>query len=131
MSTISGRDEPGVIVLVGVRNPRLVPQGWAAVVVHRPGGHYRDSLRSYEVHLDGFLVGVVKPGRHLVVHTAPGPHRLQGRIDWCSSPVVAVNAEEGRSAYFTMEPNGGFGELVAAILWSPSTYLRLAPVFAP
>ena len=122
---------PGDAVPVDPRGPVPTPPGRAVVVVHRPGHHYQDSLRGYRVRLDGVEVGAVRPGGTLVIGTAPGAHRLEGRIDWCSSPSVAVAVEEGRPAHFVLEPNGTVLGTVAALAVSPGTYLRLTRAPAP
>lgn len=49
---------------------------------------YTNSWRSYQVVLDGDVVGELKDGQQIEFDVNPGQHSLCLKIDWCRSNVV-------------------------------------------
>lgn len=56
--------------------------------IRRTAHQFTDRLRSYEVALDGNIVGRVNAGEVVEYNTSPGEHTLQLKIDWCGSPTL-------------------------------------------
>lgn len=61
------------------------------------GCAWADKLRAYRVLVDGQVAGEVREASTLVVAMTPGPHTVQLRIDWCTSPEIRVMAQPGRT----------------------------------
>jgi hypothetical protein len=101
----------------------LVEHG-AKIVFTRPGGHYRDALRSYTLEVDGVPRGRIKPGQSVAVDIEPGPHTARAQISWTGSPPLEVNLEPGEEVRLRVEPAG----TPAQALWQVvgrTRYLRL------
>ena len=98
----------------------------AKLIVTR-GTAFRDRFRAYQILVDGTRVAAVQAGARVKVEISPGPHEVQARIDWCSSPRVNVEARDGD---INLEVGScidclWFGEIVARITWKRSEYLFL------
>ena len=76
------------------------------LVIHRIH-HYRDTIRSYHVEIDGERVGVVKNDNRTVFELPPGQHSVKLRLMWISSPVQLVDLPEGQEVHLLCGPNGG------------------------
>jgi hypothetical protein len=50
-------------------------------------------LRRMKVQVDGVTVARLRPSRTATVEVGPGPHVVQARMDWCSSPTVMVESD--------------------------------------
>lgn len=70
---------------------------------------WRDRLRSYRVYVDGIRVARIRAGQTITLPVDTGEHRLQVRIDWCRSPVLAIAA--GRDAIRLRCGNAGVSPL--------------------
>ena len=90
----------------------------------RASGHYRDSLRSYTVWLDGQVVGKISPGKSLAFSVPPGEHGLQLTVDWCRSPLQVIRLADAQTADFYCRPAGAFWE-VWRIFTDVSNYIEL------
>jgi hypothetical protein len=100
-----------------------VEQG-AKIIFTRPGGHYRDALRSYTLEVDGVPRGHIKPGQSVAVDIEPGPHTARAQISWTGSPRLEVNLQPGEKVRLRVEPAG----TPAQALWQVvgrTRYLRL------
>jgi hypothetical protein len=95
------------------------------LIIERPGGKYRDSLRSYEIRVDGIPVGDVSPGSTTDLPVAAGGHQVSAHIDWTGSDPVDVDVAPGQTVRFRVEPTGASG---IATLFKKKAYLRLTPV---
>jgi len=69
--------------------------GEAVIALTRDRGGWRDMARSYQVLIDRDKVGQVQRGQRLEFPVAPGRHEIFLKIDWCTSPVVEVDAQPG------------------------------------
>ena len=83
---------------------------------------YADALRAYKVFVDGEPRGAVRQGDELKLEVAPGPHTVQMRIDWCSSPELFVRAGD-EPVRLTCRSRGGWHAFFAFI--TPANYIRL------
>ncbi|WP_175483912.1 hypothetical protein [Modestobacter sp. DSM 44400] len=103
---------------------RMADQG--CLIIERPGGKYRDSLRSYEIRVDGVPVGEVTPGSTADLPVAAGGHRVSAHIDWTGSDPVDVDVAPGQTVRLRVQTTGASG---IATLFKKKAYLRrLAPV---
>ncbi|NYJ08568.1 hypothetical protein [Petropleomorpha daqingensis] len=94
------------------------------LVIERSGGKYRDSLRSYEIRVDGVPVGQVGPGSLLDLPVTVGGHQVSAHIDWTGSDPVNVDIATGQAVRLRVEPTGASG---LATLFKKKAYLRLTP----
>ena len=97
----------------------------ARLIIERPGGKYRDSLRSYEIRLDGIPIGDVTPGSTADLSVAAGTHQVSAHIDWTGSDPVDVDVAPGQTVRLRVEPTGASA---LATLFKKKAYLRLTPV---
>ncbi len=63
---------------------------------------WTNRLRGIRIILDGVEVGVVKNGEKQNFMVKPGTHRLQARVDWCSSKEVTFTIAEEQQLRFTL-----------------------------
>ena len=69
--------------------------------------HYRDTVRAYQVKIDGQVFGRVKDGKQQTFEVSPGAHQVRVRLMWLQSPPVDVQLEEGSEVRLRTGPNGG------------------------
>ena len=69
--------------------------------------HYRDTVRAYQVKIDGQVVGRIKDGKQETFEVSPGTHQVRVRLMWLQSPSVEVRLEEGAGVTLRTGPNGG------------------------
>lgn len=72
----------------------------ASVEVRRDFGGLTDHLRSYEVVIDGEVVGRLRPGESRAFEVAPASHEVFLKIDWCRSEKAGVRLTAGQTARF-------------------------------
>lgn len=101
--------------------------GSATIVIRRDHIRWRDKLRAYKILVDGRPVGSVRRGGTREITVPPGPHTVQLRIDWCTSPAVDVNVDTGRRAVLECGPGGKAPDMLAAITAGRDRYIRLEP----
>ena len=65
----------------------------SALSIQRGGG-YSDWLRGYKIFIDGEEHGAVRPNSIRTLEVPAGRHQVQLRMDWSSSPVVAVDVDD-------------------------------------
>jgi len=61
---------------------------------------YADSLRNYQVELDGKLIGKIANGETRSFNISPGEHVLCMRISWCRSPRINFVVEDDDAISF-------------------------------
>lgn len=69
--------------------------------------HYRDTVRAYQVKIDGQVAGRIKDGKQATFEVSPGIHQVRVRLMWLQSPAVEVRLEEGKEITLRTGPNGG------------------------
>jgi hypothetical protein len=76
--------------------------GWSVIRLRRDEGYYADSLRSYQVRIDGVPVGKIAQGETKDFPVSPGEHRLRLTLDrFWTSREAALQLREGERADFT------------------------------
>ena len=63
----------------------------AKLSLYREPVAWMDRLRAYTLMVDGVARSAVKNGETIEVELAPGPHRVQMKIDWATSPEMLVD----------------------------------------
>ena len=94
-------------------------------LIIRRGHAYRDKLRDYKVLVDGEVVGKVSDGGEFTHELTAGEHKVQCKVDWCSSPEPIVTVPEEGSLNMTVAPNGGALTAGIQALLEPKNYLKL------
>lgn len=74
------------------------------IVLHRPSKQKLDRRRAYWVVIDGQKVGKIKEGESLSLPIPPGEHRLQLKIDWCTSEKRRVVVGDDDQVTFVCKP---------------------------
>lgn len=89
--------------------------------------HYRDTIRSYIVSIDGDRAGTVRDDNSNSFPVAPGQHTVRLRLLWITSPAVTIDVAPGMTARLTCGPNGGILQAWRLFL-APTTaiFLRAA-----
>jgi hypothetical protein len=99
----------------------------ATVVVVRPSGRYRDSLRPYKIVIDGQLADRIMAGGEVDLRVAPGAHSIRASIDWTGSEQVEFDAVAGEQVRFDIRPAGS--PLVGILqVFGRHRYLRLSRI---
>lgn len=96
----------------------------ATITVHRTPGGNRDRMRGYKILIDNDVAGTVKPGEQLTVPVTPGPHKVQMKVDWCTSPTLTINAAPGTNTALSCAPAGSALMALFSML-RPGAYIRL------
>jgi hypothetical protein len=78
----------------------------AEITISRPSAVWRDRLRAYKLVVDGNVVASIGPGKAEAVRVSAGHHRIWVKIDWCHSPMLEIDLEDGGRASFSVRPNG-------------------------
>ena len=99
----------------------------ATIHVERQAGGYTDRARAYKVLVDGAERGAVKHGAGLDVQVEPGPHTLQMKVDWATSPELEVTLADGERAEFHCAPNANPLTAIFYATFRRSNYIRLEP----
>lgn len=100
-------------------------EGDGILLLARARGGYRDALRRYAVLVDGVQVGRVARGETVRFELPAGVHRLQLKIDWCTSPARVAVVEAGRTVCFACAPGGDATEGLAAVGAGSGDYITL------
>jgi hypothetical protein len=103
----------------------MVVDDGAVLVVTRSASLAGGFLRAYEVLVDGVGLAKVKRGKtvHIPVHA--GPHQVQMRVDWCSSPPLQFDLPEGGEIRLACGVNRAPGGVLKQVIEDPKNYLWL------
>lgn len=96
------------------------------VTITREKAPWRDRLRAYEVLLDGKSVGSLRAGGTLDLPLQPGVHRLQLKLDWCSSPEFELDGSTEHLLH--CKPGGSALMALIDIIFRPNRYISLEMV---
>jgi hypothetical protein len=99
--------------------------------VTRDPAKWRDKWRAYRILVDGVQVGKVRRGESASVALTPGAHRVRLRIDWCTSPELAVEIAAGRQSELECGPERSELGNARQMREAPETYLWLRPAHEP
>jgi hypothetical protein len=97
----------------------------SAIELTREADRYVDRTRAYRVLVDGERVGKIKAGETARYAVAAGMHRVQLRIDWCSSPTLEVDVPNGGHVALDCGPGAKFYNLFWIIVARPGRYIAL------
>jgi hypothetical protein len=97
----------------------------AELIIRRCAAAWQDRMRDYRVLVDGSERGRVSNGSEIRVDVAPGRHRVQVKIDWCGSPAVDVDVEEGMVQVLDCGPNATPLTLMYYVFLRVGRYLTL------
>ena len=89
--------------------------------------HYRDTVRAYQVRVDGHRVGRVKDDKSETFEIKPGIHEVRVRLMWLQSPPVELRVEAGDEVLLRTGPNGGITQAWRIYL-APHTAMFLEAV---
>jgi membrane associated rhomboid family serine protease len=90
----------------------------AKLKIKRRSG-FGDGLRRYRIAVDDKEVGKLSAGKEIELQITPGEHRVQLRLDWCSSNVLTVNVAEGHEMVLECGNSGN----VLDGFFAPNEYL--------
>lgn len=99
----------------------------AELIVKRRAAWYQDRMRDYIVLVDGSERGRVGNDAEVRVHVEPGRHRVQLKIDWCSSPAIDVDVPEGGAQVLDCGPNATPLTAFFYVIFRTGHYLALQP----
>ena len=100
---------------------------YGTIVLSRARGGYRDVLRRYAVLVDDTKVGRIGRGETLRLDVPAGAHRLQLKIDWCSSAPLTAVVEGGEAVGFACAPGGEASEALNSVTAGRNAYIILEP----
>ena len=106
-------------------------QKQGTLVVSRAPDGGRDRFRRYKVFVDDTQVGLIGRGQTLRFDLPTGPHRLQLRIAWCSSPTLTAMVEPGQATSFRCAPGGDPSEALNAVTVGAADYIALQQTDEP
>lgn len=86
----------------------------STILLRRARGMH-DLIRDYKVFLDDREVAHISHGGECRFTVAPGAHRIQLRIDWCSSPELRVHVGEGEE--FIMDCGNNVSNPLAVLVY--------------
>jgi len=75
------------------------------LIVRRRAAWWQDRMRDYLILVDGSEAGRIGNGGEVRVPVAPGRHRVQLKIDWCTSPALDVEVPDGVAQVLDCGPN--------------------------
>lgn len=101
--------------------------GSAAELVIERIHHYRDTIRSYHVVIEGERVGQIRDDRTESFVLRPGSYTLRLQLLWIFSPKVVVELPPDSVTRLVCGPNGGILQ-AWRIFFAPTTaiFLRFA-----
>jgi len=99
----------------------------AELIVRRRAAWYQDRMRDYIVLVDGSERGRVGNDAEVPVHVERGRHKVQLKIDWCSSPAVEVDVADGAAQVLDCGPNATPLTALFYVIFRPGRYLSLQP----
>ncbi len=99
--------------------------GRSVIVIVRDGEGKRDAIRRYKIMIDGRHVASIRRGGRREIVVPPGPHVVQLRIDWCSSPALPVDLADGEQVVFRCRPGERLPDPLASVTVARDQYIRL------
>ncbi len=86
--------------------------------------HYRDTIRSYHVEIDGERVGTIRNDKTVGFEVDPGQHSVRLRLLWIASPVYLAEVSPGGQTHLRCGPNGGITQ-AWRLFFAPRTAIFL------
>jgi hypothetical protein len=75
------------------------------LIISREKIFWQDSMRDYLIFVDGNKLGSIANGAEVTLSIEPGQHTVQLKIDWCSSPTLAIPMADGQDVTLYCGPN--------------------------
>jgi hypothetical protein len=100
-------------------------EGRGVISVSRSARGFRDILRAYKIVVGSRAVGSIKRGQQVDLPVKAGQHKVELKIDWCSSPALTVEVEPGAVTRLYCEPGGSPRGGARQVLDAPGEYIRL------
>jgi hypothetical protein len=98
------------------------------LVVRRLHTPWMDRVREYQVWVDGQQRAQIGDDSTVQIGVTPGEHRVRLKIDWCSSPELAITVPHGAIVRLECRPNAGaLSALLYVTIWR-HRYISLKPV---
>ena len=119
------RRTSGVASELSIHLPGAPLTGSARLTIDRVH-HYRDTVRAYQVRVDGDQIGRVRDDKSETFEIQPGIHEVRVRLMWLQSPAVELRVEAGDEVRLRTGPNGGIMQ-AWRIYVAPHTALFLEP----
>jgi Protein of unknown function (DUF2846) len=66
-------------------------------------GEWMNRARAFKVFIDGQQVGTISNGTQASFPVAPGTHKVECKVDWCSSREFEVKAAAGETVYLQVQ----------------------------
>ena len=86
--------------------------------------HYRDTIRSYQVLIEGERVGQIRDDKTETFLLRPGSYTLRLQLLWIFSPKVVVELPAGTQTRMICGPNGGILQ-AWRLFFAPTTAIFL------
>jgi hypothetical protein len=96
----------------------------AYITVRRPSA-MGDKMRKYRVFVDGVGCRDLAEGDEVRIAVTPGSHVVRMKIDWCWSPPLTVDVEEGAERLLECGPNANPFLVLVYITFLKDRYLWL------
>ena len=86
--------------------------------------HYRDTIRSYQIVMEGQKVGTIRDNRRTTLLVPPGRYVIRLQLLWIFSPRLEVSFDANQTVRLVCGPNGG---ILAAwrLFFAPTTAIFL------
>lgn len=65
----------------------------AKIIINRTF-EFNNMARNYGIYLNGIKIGTIGNGKTKEFELEAGNHLINGKIDWCKSPIIEVNINE-------------------------------------
>ncbi|WP_420626163.1 hypothetical protein [Candidatus Poriferisodalis sp.] len=99
-------------------------EGATAELVLERIHHYRDTIRSYQVVIEGQRVGQIRDNKTESYLLRPGSYTLKLQLLWIFSPRVVVELPAGSQTRMICGPNGGIMQ-AWRLFFAPTTAIFL------
>ena len=96
-----------IIVAVAPEDKETIPPHERSDLIMNRIHHYRDTIRGYQVQIDGEFVGRVKDDQSETYTLRPGTYEVRLRLLWIFSPVVEIVLAPAGETHMVCGPNGG------------------------
>jgi hypothetical protein len=97
-------------------------------MLRREARAWRDAIRSYAVLIDGNNVAKIRRGQIIEFPVASGKHKIFLKINWCSSPVIEVDAKPGEVINLFCSPGGTPTQALGQALTNTGSYIQLTRI---
>ncbi|WP_116115033.1 hypothetical protein [Austwickia chelonae] len=95
------------------------------IVISRPKNQWSNRFRKFDLWLNGECVGKIGAGKSVELTVPSGGFRLCAKIDWCGSPEILGEVEDGAVKKFEVK-NGR--TLIALFTGKNDKYLDLREI---